>query len=226
MSLRLTALRLFKNCPSLGHCFWKNLLMFVSLRGLNCWCSMLPLTLSLDAESRCSEPSPEFSLMSGAKPRASSMFHLLSVHSVGSPALGTFSPIFLDVVASLSLRNQKYEERAARNFVWYSAISQIFLLAGTSFLNVSHTSALPSRNKFWIKRKHPHGHSLLLLLLSKAAVTATVPFQTVFTFQTPPYSPWMNCWKWVSSAHWNTLTCKGRHCPVVWHVVSTCNNLQ
>lgn len=91
--------------------------MFVSVRVSNCCCSTLPVTLSLDAEILCSKPSPAFSLISGTMPRASSMFHLLSVHSVGSPALGKFSSIFLGVVAYLSLRNQKYEERPARNFV-------------------------------------------------------------------------------------------------------------
>lgn len=130
------------------HCVWRTLLVFVSVTVLNCCCSKLPMTLSLDAESRCSKPSPAFSLISGTKPRASSTFHLLTVHSVVSPALGIFSSSFLGVVAYLSLRNQKYEERPARKFVRYSAISQIFLLASTSFLNVSHTSPLPGGNKF------------------------------------------------------------------------------
>ena len=142
------------------------------------------MTLSLDAESRCSEPSPAFSLKSGTKPQGSSLFHLLSVHSVGSPALGMFSSSFFCAVAYLSLRNQKYEERPTRNFVWYSAISQIFLLAGTFFLNVSHTSPLPSGNKFWIKHEHLYGHSLLSSSKAAAAAAAAAagPFQTCFTF--------------------------------------------
>jgi hypothetical protein len=153
------------------------------------------------------------------------MFHLLSVHSVGSPALGKFSSSFLGVVAYLSLRNQTYEERPAPDFVWYSAISQTFLLDGTSFLNVPHTSPLPSGNKFWIKLEHPYGHSLLLS--PKAAPTG--PFQTCFTllgFSIFSLVELLELWIFCSPVFIHNPPCEWRHCSVLVHVSTYIYNPQ
>ena len=126
------------------------------------------------------------------------MFHLLSGHSLRSPALGTFSSTFLGGWLLLSLEKQKYEEQPTRNFLWHNVISRFFfwltLLFPLQMSQIHHYGLAEINYNVWLPLKT----SFIIIFSSSNSISScNRPFQAPSIFMVFPSVLWSN---YVSSA--------------------------